>query len=44
MLLDEQKRQKKIVKMQLTKLYSRLMTLMSEEEKIGCDTAGLWKI
>ena len=26
-LLDELKRQKKIVKMQLTKLYSRLMTL-----------------
>ena len=31
-LLDELKRQKKIVKMQLTKLYSRLMTLMSEED------------
>ena len=30
-LLDELKRQKKIVKMQLTKLYSRLMTLMSED-------------
>ena len=38
MLLDEIKRQKKIVKMQLTKLYCRLMTLMLEEEKIGCDT------
>ena len=31
-LLDELKRQKKIVKMQLTKLYFRLMTLMSEED------------
>ena len=33
-LLDELKRQKKIAKMQLTKLYSRLMKLMSEEDAI----------
>ena len=31
-LLDELKRQKKIVKMQLTKFYSRLITLMSKED------------
>ena len=30
-LLEELKRQKRVFKMQLTKLYTRLMTLMSEE-------------